>query len=386
MIVDLPGITLVGTAHVGKESVELVRSTIQARRPVAVAVELDDARYRALTDRRRFEETPLVEVIRSGKAPMLLAQAFLASYQRRLGEEAGSAPGMEMVAAIEEARTIGADVVLADRDLGVTLRRAWARMGVVEKTRLFWESTKAVMGAEEQAVASVKELLKEDVLSSMMKDLARIAPRGSEVLISERDAYLARNILSAAEKGPVVAVVGAGHIEGIRRHLERPAEVPDTAPFEVVPRSRFPVGAVLGWGLVLVILGVLAYLGYEGYVSGDFDRLRAALGTYVVATGGLAALGCLAALGHPLSILTAFVAAPITVIHPALAAGWFSGYVEAVVRKPTVKDFESLARVERLADFYRNQVLRILLVTALTNIGAMVGAYVAAGALLGELL
>lgn len=200
--------------------------------------------------------------------------------------------------------------------------------------------------------------------------------------MKERDAYLAGKILAAAKGGKVVAVLGAGHLKGVKAHLENPAGIPRPEDLTSIPKPKFAWGKFIGSALVLLIVGLIVYAGYQGVQSGNFDKLQEALIQYVLITGLLAALGAALALAHPYSIVAAFVGAPFAVIHPLIASGWISGYVEAMVRKPTMKDYEGLAEMESLRDFYKNRVTRVLLVAAFTNIGAMVASVIVVPALL----
>ncbi len=379
MQVELPGIILIGTAHVSKASVDEVREVIAREKPDVVAVELDENRKKALTDKKKFEETPITDLLKSGRSSFILAQTLLASFQRRMGAKEGVEPGAEMLAAIEEATTHAAELALVDRDIGITLKRAWAKMGFREKMRLGWETFKSVLGAEDEDVQDVDEMLQEDVLTAMMAELSVMAPSVSEVLISERDAYLASNIHEASKKGKVVAVLGAGHLAGVEKYLRAPETIPDKAPLESVPEKKFPVAKIIGYALVGSILAVFAWGFYEGVTSGNFRDLVDNVVAYVVITGTLSALGALLARGHILSILTAFVAAPFTILHPTLAAGWFSGLVEARQRTPTVGDFHAVSNIQTLKEFWANRLMRVLLVAAFTNLGAMAGAYFAVG-------
>jgi pheromone shutdown-related protein TraB len=360
-----------------------VREVIAREAPSQVAVELDEARFKALTEPEAWKQQKLVDVVKQGKAFYLLAQAFLASYQRRLGEKFGVQPGAEMLAAIEEARACNAGLVLADRDIGITMKRAWGRMGVREKLRMTWEFMKALTGAaealeDERTGERMKpeELLKEDALSLMMEELSAFAPSVSEVLVKERDAYLAGKIREAAGKadgGKVVAVIGAGHLKGVEQHLQNPAGIPQAASLEALPK-KFPLGKTVAWGMFAVIVAAFVYLGYEAFVRGQagcLQNLKDLAVTWVLVTGTFSAIGALAALAHPASIAVAFVAAPFATIHPLVATGWFSGLTEAMVRQPRVQDYEALSKLTTLRDFWRNRVTRVLLVAALTNIGAM---------------
>lgn len=382
MQVELPGITLVGTAHVSKDSVREVQETIARVKPAVVAVELDDNRRKALVDRKTFEETPITDLLKGGRGSFILAQTLLASYQRRMGAKEGVEPGAEMLAAIQSADAHGAKLALVDRDIGVTLRRAYGLMTFREKMRLSWELFKSILGADESEEIEVSAMLHEDVLSTMMAELAAMAPTVATVLIYERDTYLAKNIHEASKDGHVVAVLGAGHLKGVEQHLRNPAAIPDTKPLELIPKKKFPVGKAIGWALILSIVAVFAWGFYRGITGGGFDKLLSNLFWYVIITGSLAALGALLARAHIFSILTAFVAAPFTILHPTLAAGWFSGLVEAKYRTPTVKDFHDVSKLQTLKEFWANRLMRVLLVAAFTNLGAMVGAYFAAGVLI----
>ncbi|HLE96704.1 MAG TPA: TraB/GumN family protein [Candidatus Thermoplasmatota archaeon] len=385
MIVERGNVVLVGTAHVSRKSVDEVRDAIRDVRPKVVAVELDPNRFQALTEKRRWEDTPITELLRGGRSFFILAQTMLASFQRRVGARYGVEPGAEMLAGIEAAKEVGAEIALADRDIGVTLKRAWHRMRFREKWRLGFEFSKSFVGASDEEELDVDEMVeREDVLTLMMEELSQVAPSVSEVLVSERDRYLAERIRQESRRaeaagGRLVAVVGAGHVKGIVADLERGGTCDLAALEHVPPPPRVSVGKVIGWGLLAILVGVFAWLAWVGVQQGNFDRLRDAFVAYVLITGTASAVGALVGGAHPFSILTAFVAAPFTILHPTLAAGWFSGYVEAKVRTPTVGDFERISRIQTLRDFWRNRLMRVLLVAATTNLGAMTGAWLAAG-------
>lgn len=375
--VELPGITLVGTAHVSLESVNEVREVIQRVKPAIVAVELDANRKVALTDKKRFEETPITDMLRGGKSSFILAQSLLASYQRRMGAKMGVEPGAEMLVAMQEADAVQAEVALVDRDIGVTLRRAYALMGFREKMRLSWELLKSLVGLDkEEEEVNVDDILKDDVLTAMMAELAAMAPSVSKVLVSERDAYLASNIHEASKKGTVVAVLGAGHLKGVEEYLRNPSTIPDKKPFEVVPKKRFKVGAIIFGVITLALLAWVSYSLYTGFTTGDFTNFRRHLIEYVIVMGGTCALGAIVARGHPLAVLTAFVAAPTKIFHPFVGSGIFAGLVQAKFSKPTVKDFQNITHLETIGDMYRNRVTHVLLVTSLSQLFADVGLFI----------
>lgn len=373
---------LVGTAHVSPESVAEVQAAIEEFRPDVVAVELDALRLEALEDKRRWENTPFHKILRSDKLWLFLTQVLLSSYQRRLGEEYGSEPGMEMLAAVHAARAQGKEVLLADRDVGVTMRRAYRLMTLREKLRLSWELLKGLVGGDdgEAEAIPIQDLLQEDVITRMMNELGQMAPSIKRVVVDERDTYLAARLAAPLAEGRrVLGVVGAGHLPGIRDRLVRAEPSPDLKALEVIPPKRVNVSKILGWSFPVLLIALFGYFGYKGIQEGNWDELRRFLLDLLLWGGGLAALGCLLARGHPLSIVTAFLVAPITILHPGLAAGWFSGLVEAWIREPRVLDFRKLSRIDSMRVFFNNRVIRVLVVAALTNVGAMIGASIVIG-------
>ncbi|PKK85736.1 MAG: TraB family protein [Thermoplasmata archaeon HGW-Thermoplasmata-1] len=369
-------IVLIGTAHVSKKSVEEVRDAIGRHRPDVVAIELCKSRYNAIKEKSSWEELPISSMLKGDRAYMILAQSFMGSVQRRLGSEQGVEPGAEMMAALSVAESENIEVILVDRDITVTLKRAWRLMGRREKFRLSWEFTKALFGGEAPEEVAVDDMLEEDVLTAMMKEISDIAPSISNVLIGERDAYIASKIADAAGSGKkVLAVLGAGHLKGVESYLGG-KKAPELSELEAVPKKRFSVGKAIAYAIPLLLLGLVAYLavvrGPEAWAEiADIFLI------WVLVNGTLSALGAAIARGHPLSILTAFVAAPITSLNPALAAGWFAGIVEAKIRMPTIRDFNGISKVVTLKDFTRNGVLRILVVMALANLGSVIGTAVA---------
>lgn len=384
---------LVGTAHVSAESAREAEAAIREFKPDAVAVELDPVRLDVLENKQQWESTTLLKMIKSDRLWLFLTQIMLASYQRRLGEMYGSAPGMEMLAAVKAGREQGAEIALVDRDVGITMKRAYRSMRFGEKTRLVWELFKASMGGEivetatggkiEESKAAPMplpiDLTKEDLVTEMMRELGEIAPSVKTVVLDERDTYLAARIQRLLADGKrVVAVVGAGHFAGIKAKVLAAEPPPDLAPLETVPVKRFSIAKFLfAWAIPGFVLALFVYLGYQGYQEGNWQGLQDAAVAWILLTGACAAIGAALARAHILSIATAFVAAPITTLHPALAAGWFAAAVEAYVRAPTTKDFQGLSNVKRLREFFTNPVLRVVMVAAFANLGAMAGVFIA---------
>ena len=248
-------------------------------------------------------------------------------------------------------------------------------MGIREKFRLTWEFMKAILGYDEEELEELdlKELMKQDVITAMMKEFGDIAPSVATVLIHERDEYIARKILDESKKGTVVAVVGAGHIQGITKYLKKKKFDTDMKELEYVPKKRISILKTVGYVVPVIFVALIVYL----FWIGGWGRAADALLWWFLINGGLSALGTAIARGHPLSIITAFFAAPLTSLNPAIAAGWVAGYVEFKLRKPVVKDFQTLSKIDSTKAFFNNRVIRLLMVVALANLGSMIGTFIA---------
>ena len=367
-------IILVGTAHISKDSVEEVKQVIEEHKPDIVAIELCKRRYEAITKKDQWEKTPITKLLKSNQAYLMLAQTFLGSIQRKLGKEYGVEPGSEMIAAMNEAKKHKLDVALVDRDISITLKRAWKKMGIREKFRLTWEFLKAMLGYDEEELEELdlKELMNQDMISTLMEEFGEIAPSVTTVLIHERDKYIAKKILDESKKGKVVAVVGAGHLKGIQKHLNEKPDV-DLKELEYVPKKRFSILKTVGYIIPIIFAALMVYI----FFFGGWEKTLEALLWWFLINGTLSAIGTIIARAHPLTWLTAFVAAPITSLNPAIAAGWVAGYVEAKLRTPLVKDFKELSKLDSFKSFWNNKVTRLLMVVALANVGSMIGTFVA---------
>ncbi len=380
--VDLsPTLRVLGTAHISTASVEAVREQIKEYQPEVVAVELCSSRHQALTSDRRLDKEGLLKVVKEGKAPLVLLQSLLAAEQRKMGLDEGQQPGAELLVAVQEAEAAELEVALIDRDIQTTLRRAWKKMKFREKFRILW----SLLGDDEDEEGpEVAELLEnQDLLSSLMEELRTFSPGAGTVLIDERDAFLAGklSLLQSSDK-KILAVVGAGHLKGIERHLKN-----NTAPkdaeleqLDLLPvRGRFSKS--IPWLIPLFVMGLMAYF----IANGEGVNLLEMFTVWTAANAVFAALGCTLARGHPLAILTAAAASPITSLNPTLAAGWFAGYVQLKMREPTAEDLQQFLKLESLGSFWTNKAGRVLLVTSLSNLGSMAGAWFAAAGLLGSL-
>ena len=374
-IIDVDeNLRLLGTAHVATASVEAVRENISEWGPEIVAVELCKSRYDALTQDRRLDKEGLLKVIKEGKAPMVLLQSLLAAEQRKMGMDEGQQPGAELLAAVEAAQEVGLEVALVDRDIQTTLRRAWNKMGLKEKIGLMW----ALMADDdsEEELELEQMLADKDLLTSLMEELREVSPGAGEVLIDERDEYIARKISEVRGRGKVLAVLGAGHLDGVSKYLSVGIEKDESriASLSVVPKGGRLLKTI-SYAIPLVLLGMLGWFAYNG----DLDSIKEN-GIYWFAGNFIgAALFCMLAGGHPIAILVAAIASPITSLNPALAAGWFAGYAQMKVKEPTGEDLTEFLKLDSAKLFWTNRAGRILLVTALTNLGSMAGAWISMG-------
>ncbi|MBT3477295.1 MAG: TraB/GumN family protein [Euryarchaeota archaeon] len=377
-----PTLRILGTAHVSTASVEAVREQISTYKPDRVAVELCDSRHQALTSDRRLDKEGLLKVVKEGKAPLVLLQSLLAAEQRKMGLDEGQQPGAELLAAVQEAEAAELEVALIDRDIQTTLRRAWKKMRFREKVRILW----SLLGDDEDEDApEVNELLEDqDLLTSLMEELRTFSPGAGLVLIDERDSYLAGKLaLLHDDEKKTLAVVGAGHLKGIEKHLSEQS-MPDKSSLDdlnqLPVRGRFSKS--IPW---LIPLFVMSLIGYS-IATGSRDSLIEMFTVWTAANAVFAALGCALARGHPLAILTAAAASPITSLNPTLAAGWFAGYVQLKIKEPTAEDLQQFLKLESLGSFWSNKAGRVLMVTSLSNLGSMAGAWFAATGLVGSLL
>jgi len=360
---------LVGTAHISNKSIEDVEKVIEMVDPDAVVVELCQSRYEALSNPDRWKSMDVSKVVREGKGMLLLVNLLLASFQRKMGEEIGVKPGSEMMKAVELAKARGARLELGDRDVQVTLGRTWGGLGLWQRLKLMGSLLDSAFGVEEKMSEEELERLKEgDVLSEMLEDLGRNFPTIRERLISERDLWLMDSVYRCPGR-KVVAVVGAGHVPGIKQHW---GEVIDRVALSEKPKPG------LGWTLFkwVVPLSIIASLAWAFFAH---DTGWEAVQIWFLSTGVLSAIGALLALGHPLSILASFLAAPITTLLPTVGAGMVSGLVEAIFRKPKVADCERLSVDSgSLKGWYRNRITRVLLVMTLSSLGAALGTWLGA--------
>ena len=363
-------IILVGTVHVSRESAALVRAVIEETRPDAVCVELDARRYDALSRQQRWESFNLKEVIRKKQLSTLLANVLLASWQKRLGDQLGILPGMEMLEAVTVAERLAIPVVLCDRDVRVTMRRAWRSTPFLQKSLLASSLLVSVFDTTPVTEASLRDLKKQDVLSEMIRELGETVPTLKAVLIDERDRYLAEKTLRA-EGRTVVSVVGAGHVEGMQSILlgERHGTLD---ALDVIPPVS-PVWKWVGWCIPVMILGSIALIGYQKGAAAAGDSAV----FWIVANGVPSGVGALLAWAHPLTIVAAVAGAPFTSLTPVLGVGYVTAFVQAWMQPPLVREFQTVAEdIVIPRRWWQNRLLRVFLAFLLPTIGSVIGTWV----------
>lgn len=372
LTLDGKEIVLVGTAHVSRDSVETVRKVIAEEAPDTVCVELDEQRHQALRDEHRWQSLNLIQVIRRGQMPFLLASLALASFQKRMGLKTGVKPGAELAAAAALAEERGCEVRLVDREIRTTLLRAWRKTGFWKRLNLMAALTAGLFEDQKLDEAELARLRQTDTLSAMLEEMGTMLPSVKTILVDERDEYMAYHIRRAP--GPkVVAIVGAAHVPGLLRRLAE-----EISPESIAEISSVPPKTSLSKALPWVLPALVAALFVAGFFAGNREQLAGAALAWVLSTGLLAALGTVVALGHPLTVLTAFVAAPITTLHPTLGAGMFTGLVQAFIAAPTVRDMEKVGEdVATLRGWWGNRMTRVLLVFVFSSLGAAAGMFVA---------
>jgi len=351
-------IILLGTAHVSKESVRLVADVIESEKPDTVCVELCESRFQSIRQKDKWLDKDIIKVIKEKKSFLLLSNLLLASFQKRIAEKFDIKPGEEMIKAIEAGEAAGAGIHLADRNIRITLTKTWRVMGLWDKIKLLF-----------QLVLSLGKIKQEDVLETLLADVGKSLPALKDILIDERDQYLTHKIRTAPGN-KIVAVVGAGHVPGIKKYWNR--EIDFESLEKIPPKGK--TSAILKWiiPIAIVVLFVLGF--YHGGANTGTDMIT----WWVMANGILAGLGAIIALAHPLTILSSVLAAPLTSLNPMIAAGWVAGLVEAFSRKPKVRDFEQLPEdILSIKGFWKNKITRILLVVVFTNLGSSLGTFVA---------
>ena len=385
-VLELNGrkITLIGTAHVSKESIEEVTQTIKTLSPDCVAIELDEKRADSIQNAERYSQLDIIKVLKRHEGFLLLANLILSSFQRRMGLNVGVKPGDEMLAAINTANQMNISSVMVDRPIQITLKRAWAKNSFWGKCKLFALLISSAFSKEEVDPSEIENLKNSSEMDSMMEELAKEMPVIKKVLIDERDEYLASKIWDAKGEN-IVAVLGAGHLPGVEKHLQKLATGEKTSDVNEI--SAIPPKSVLSkiaaWIIPALIIGLIA----AGFVYGGRKAGAQLLTTWFLWNAIPAALLSIIALAHPITILVAFVAAPFTSLCPFIGIGFCTAIVQALVCKPKVSDMESLQDdVGSIKTFYKNRILRVLLVFILSTLGSALGTFAGGSNVIAKLL
>ncbi|MBE9502666.1 MAG: TraB/GumN family protein [Proteobacteria bacterium] len=367
--VDGKEIFLLGTAHVSKESVEDVRKAAEALKPDTICVELCPARHKSIIMKDAWKQMNIVRVVKEKKSLFLLSQLILSSFYRRLGSQIGVQPGAEMMEGITQSEIHNSVLVLADRDIEITLKRVWGHLNFWNKMKMIMQLLMSLFIDEKIDDAMIEEMKSKDQLEQVMETFAKSFPEVKKRLIDERDIYLAQKVRNAPGK-KILAIVGAGHVAGMEDYVHQKIDLEPL--MEIPPKSLIPT--ILKWTIPALIIALIVGGMFKGGAQTSIESIY----IWVLVNGILSALGAAIALAHPLTIITAFVSAPITSLNPMIATGWVSGIVQAGVKKPTVADLEDLPNAtSSIKGFWTNPVSRILLVVVLANLGSSLGTFIA---------
>ncbi|WP_373894328.1 TraB/GumN family protein [Virgibacillus natechei] len=367
LYIDDKELILIGTAHVSKTSAEQVKEVIDAENPDSVCIELDQGRYNSIVEGNKWKDMDIFKVIREKKATLLLMNLAISSFQNRMAKQFGISPGQEMIQGIDSAKETDADLVLADRNIQTTFSRVWRNIGFKGKALLLMQVIGGIFSKETISEEDLEQMKSEDTLNAMLHEFTQSFPRLKTPLIDERDQFLSQKI-KEAPGNKVVAILGAAHVPGIKKEIHNDHDLKRLS--QVPAKSKAP--KVIAWSIPIIILAVIAYTFYANPSAGIQQSI-----SWILWNGSFSAIGAIAALGHPLTILTAFVVAPITSLNPLIAAGWFAGLMQAYIKRPNVRDFENLTEdVFSVKGFWNNKVTRILLVVVLANIGSSLGTFI----------
>ncbi len=373
-------VTIIGTAHISGDSVKEIDEVIDEINPDRICIELDESRFKTVSENRRWEDMNIIKVLKEKKGFLLLANLVLSSFQRRMGSDVGVNPGADMKEAVALSQTRNIPFSLIDREIQVTLQRAWRISSFWKKMKLLSALLGSAFTREKISDEDIENMKEKTALDGMMDELAEYLPSVKTVLIDERDFYLAAKIYEADGRN-LIAVVGAGHVPGILKNLEMfetGEKSTDVSSVDFVPQKRLSE-KIAPWILPGIIIAV--FIG-GFFIAGTREQTLEKLIQWILISGSLAAIGSVLALAHPLTVLLSFIAAPITTLNPFIGVGMVTGLSEAVLRKPRVGDFNRLNDdIASLKGFYRNRVTRIFLVFLLSSVGASIGTFVGAASL-----
>ena len=373
-------VLLVGTAHISQQSADLVKQIIETENPDTVCIELDEKRYAALSQKQRWENLDLKQVVRKRQLSTLLVNLILSSYQKKLGGKMGVMPGTELLTAAKAAEKLAIPVALCDRSIRVTLRRAWHATSFLKKSYLFSTLLASLFDKTELDEDKLTELRKKDVLSELMDELGQTFPDTKRALIDERDIFMSEKIKDAIGNR-IVAVVGAGHVAGIVKTIQEDNSHKMEEINNIPPVSK--IWKFLGWSIPLLIILSILLIGFK---QGAGEASANAL-YWILANGIPSSIGALFAFAHPATIFSAFAAAPVTSLTPVIGAGYVCAFVQIMTKPPVVKEFESVSDdISSLTGWWKNKLLRVFLVFILTGVGSSIGTWVGGYRIVSNLL
>ena len=368
-------IILIPTAHVSQESAKLVRETIEEEKPDSICIELDEQRYKNLKNPDAWKNTNIIDIIKQKKVTLLIANLILSSYQKNIAKKLKTKPGQEMIEGMKASEEFGINLVLADRSIQTTFMRIWRKMGFFERIKLFF-SLMSIDDDEDVSEEDLQKLIERDNLELAIEDMGKDYPQIAATLLHERDKYLAYNIKNAPGD-KVIAILGAAHTPGVEEEVFKEQNIEELN--KIPPKSL--AGKVIPW-LIPILIVVLIGLGFKQSMNTGMAQIK----SWFLFNSVLAALLTALCLPHPLSVLTAFVAAPFTSINPMLACGWFAGLVEASLKKPTVEDVNNIPEdIFSIKGWIHNKFLKALLVVILVNIGSSIGTIIAGSKIIQSL-
>ncbi|MFZ7120364.1 MAG: TraB/GumN family protein [Eubacteriaceae bacterium] len=360
-------IILIATAHVSKNSAKEVYDVITNEKPDSVCIELDEQRYKSLKEKDKWKNTNIIKIIKEKKVGLMFTNILLSNYQRKIAEQFNINAGEEMIQGIKSCEEIGSNLVLADREIQTTFLRVWRGVSFWGKLKLIFSIMFSLIDDEEITEEDLEKMKEEDMLNSALSELSKNFPGLKKYLVDERDQYLANRIKNAPGN-KIVAVLGAAHVPGIKKEIFKEQDLDEIST--IPPKSV--LSKAIGWVIPVLIVVFIASTFSIDKISG-FSQMK----SWILWNSSLSALGAFIAFGHPLSIITAFIVAPISSLNPLLAAGWFAGLTEANYRKPKVDDFEKLSKdLYSFKGLWKNKVTRVMLVVIFANIGSVAGTWI----------
>lgn len=366
---------LLGTAHISKSSVEEVEKIIASESIDSICVELDEERLKSIKNKNRTKDMDVIKIIKEKKVLFTMVNLILASYQKRLGEKLETSSGMEMIRGMELAQEKNINLVLADRNIQTTLSRVWMKSNFIDKINLLSVLVSSAFSDEKISEEELENFKNKEQLENVLNELSKNLPKVKEVLIDERDKYLAQNIYDSPGKR-IFAIVGAGHKKGIieqMKNIDANNEKVDLHELQQVPKKSFFLKL-----LPYVIPAFIIFIIALGFVKQDYDKALKNIYYWVFINGGLSAFFGILALANPIVVVLSFIFAPLTSLNPTIGVGFITGIAQAFLKKPTVSDLENISVDSKsLKGFYKNKFLKVLLVFFMTSLGSSIATFLA---------